>query len=447
MKKLLILIIISFSTIFAQNAPIVEPVYGGYIEKISSVPISTTDTRVFVAPRSENSLFYTDISSIATTPNFVAYNVVPDFSHSANMGYIRYLASDVYSKFAFAVTESNGLWGTDVTAGSAYLVDSDFVEALGIYDGNLLYIKYAGGDMNLHFAQIDNVTGAVGTINSTRIASSPITPTRFEIGIIVNRFNDYVYVFMPGISPLFYKSSDTYSSLSSTTTFSAITTTDLTSSGYDYVAAGIAPDGRIFTMSYEGNSSSYTTNLAYSDSDGDPWVISPILHDAGRGNFAIPGDASNYTVNYSRIVSGDKGTTWTWTDHADGAVAGDRLNTNYAYVRTDWGFGIYDYSTNTTTESNDGLLAVEVKALGMNVGKSKAWVATKSGVFYVYDYDTSSPVWSSPIWPLGDSYPYTASVCDQTGDLAYVGNSDGNVYRYYVTNGSLSKKHRICYIF
>jgi len=420
---------------FAQHAPIVEPVYGGYIEKISSIPISTTDTRVFVAPRSENSLFYTDISTVTTTPNFVAYKVVPDFSHSAEMGYIRYLDSDVYSKFAFAVTETKGLWGTNVTAGSAYLIDTDFVEALGIYDGNIFYIKHTGGDMNLHFAQIDHVTGAVGTISKARIASSPITPTRFEIRIMVNSFNDYVYIFMPGISPIFYKSSDTYSSLSTSTTFSAIPTTDLVSPAYDYIAAGIAPDGRIFTMSYEGNSSSYTTNLAYSDSDGDPWVISPISHDAGRGNFAIPGDSSNYTVNYSRIVSGDKGATWTWTDHADGAVAGDKLNTTYAYVRTDWGFGIYDYSTNTTTEANDGLLAVEVKALGMNVGKSKAWVATKSGVFYVYDYDTSAPVWSSPIWPLGDSYPYTTSVCDQTGDLAYLGNSGGNVYRYYVSNG------------
>ncbi len=435
MKKLLLSIMIMFSTIYAQHAPIVEPVYGGYITKISSVPMSTTDTRVFIAPRGENSLFYTNISNVTTTPNFVAFNIVPDFSHVANMGNIRYLASDVYSKFAFAATETHGLWGTTISAGSAYLVDSDNVEALGIYDGNLMYIKYAGGDMNLYFGQIDPATGSVGTISSTKIASSPTVPPRFDIRLVVNRYNDYVYVFMPGISPIFYKSSDVYSALSSSTTFSPITTTNLASSGYDYVAAGIAPDGRIFTMSYEGNTAGYTTNLAYSDSDGDPWIISSISHDAGRGNFAISGDASNYVVNYSRIVSGDKGANWTWTDHADGAVMGDRLTTNYAYVRTDWGFGIYDYSTNKTTEANNGIRAVEVKALGMNVGKSKAWVATKSGVFYVSDYNTSSPVWSSPIWPLGDSYPYTSSVCDQTGDLAYVGNSGGNLYRYYITNG------------
>ncbi|RMD49460.1 MAG: hypothetical protein D6830_04845, partial [Ignavibacteria bacterium] len=250
MKKLTLIICLIVSSIYAQHAPVAEPVYGGYIEHLAAVPLSSTETRVFIAPNSANSLFYIDISNVTTSPSYTSMNVVPDFSSTANMGTIRKLTADENSHFAYAALSQGGLYGTDITSGSSFLIDSGFFEALEAYDGILFAIVSNGGNLELHFGNIDPSTGAVSSFTNTTIAAVPSTPPRFDYDIVINPNNDYVYIFVPGTSPVIYKSSDVYTSLSSSTTFSAITTSDLSSSGHDYAAMGIAPDGRIFALSY-----------------------------------------------------------------------------------------------------------------------------------------------------------------------------------------------------
>ena len=436
MKKLIVIIMSLVSVeLFAQHVPIAEPVNGGYIEEVDAIPITSDTTRVFIATRAANALFYTDVCDSSGTPVFSSYHVVPDYNVSANTNYIHYLAVDESSHYAFTAFEFRALWATDITAGSAYCVDREPVDAVEAYYGHLFYLKKVGADEIMYFAPISS-SGTVGTIDFTTLQLHPTWAPRFKIRIMVHPINKHVYVFIPGDPPFIYKSSDTYDSFTPHTTFSLISTTDLTSSGHDFVAMGIAPDGRIFAASYEGNTDSYNAWMAYTDFDGDPWTISSVSQDMGRGDFSIVGTPSSYYVYYSRVASYDKGTTWQWaSDKADGDIAGDPNNPAYAYTRTDWGMGIYSYATNSTTETNDGIQAVQVKALGMNKGKSKAYVASKAGVWYVNNYNTASPIWSSPIWPDGDSYPYTSAICDTSGDRAYVGNTGGKLYRYDASSG------------
>ncbi len=437
-KVIFILVLMLTGLTFAQHVPTAEPVSGGYIEETEAIKLSADTTRVFIATRAANALFYADVSYASGSPSFTSYQVVPDFDVSANTDYIKFLAADENSHYIFAAFESGGLWGADVTSGSAYTVDKDFVEALEAFNGYLFYIKKVGPDEIMYYAPISS-SGSVGTINNVTVEYGASWSPTFKIRIMINPATGKVYVFVPGVSPSIYESSDAYNSFSSSTIFSKITTTDLTSSGHEYVAMGIAPDGRIYTAAYEGNSSSFKAWIAYTDKDGDPWTINSVTEDIGRGDFSIVGSSSNYYIYYSRVASGDKGSTWKFgSGRADGAIEGDPAHPAYAYVRTDWGMGIYDFATNSTTETNDGIQAVQVKALGMNKGKSKAFVASKSGIWYVYDYDTSSPTWSSPIWPNGDSYPYSTAISDTSGDVAYAGNTGGKLYKYESARGSAS---------
>jgi hypothetical protein len=438
MKKAIIFLFLFTVSILAQHVPTAEPVYGGYVEDIDAIVLSSTTTRVFIATRSPNKMFYADASTGGGMVGITNFNLLPDFDASANLPYIHTIAADEYSHYVFAaMEEAPGLIASDITAGSFYVVDSSRVEAVEAYNGYVFYLKRLGADYYMYYGPI-SVTGSVVTIDSVLLAGGATWTPRFNIVIKINPKNKHVYVFIPGGPPQIYKSSDAFDSFSSSTTFNLISTTDLTSSGHDYISMGIAPDGRIFTFAYEGNTASYNSWSAYSDADGDPWTITSVLADAGRGEFSIVGDSANYYVYYSRVASMDKGASWQLAipRHADGAVAGDPNTPSYAFCTTDWGMGLYEFSTNTTTEINDGIQAVQVKALGMDEGKSKAWIASKSGIWYVYDYDKTYPVWSTPIWPQGDSYPYFSAICTVTGDTVYVGNGGGKLYRYEASSGA-----------
>ncbi len=437
MKKSIIGIFLFLAVaVNAQNVPLAEPVDGGYIEEIDAVKISSDTTRVFIATRAANALFYTDVSYATGTPTFSRYQVVPDFDVSANTDYIRFLAADEKSHFVFTAFESGGLWGADISSGSAYAIDSDFIEALEAYNGYLFYIKKVASDEIFYFTPISS-SGTTGTIDNTTVEYGVTWTPQFKVRIMVNPSNRRVYIFVPGVSPTIYESSDAYDSLSSATTFAKIATSDLSGSAHEYVAMGIAPDGRIYVAAYEGNSSSFNAWFAYSDNDGDPWTINSISKDIGRGEFSIVGDTSNYYIYYSRVASSDKGSSWLLAhDRADGALKGDPINPAYAYVRTDWGMGIYSIVSDSTTETNEGIQAVQVKAIGMNKGKSTAFVASKSGIWYVYNYNSSMPSWSSPIWPNDDSTPYTSVVTDTSGNIAYAGNTSGKLYKYDSSAGA-----------
>ena len=62
---------------------------------------------------------------------------------------------------------------------------------------------------------------------------------------------------------------------------------------------------------------------------------------------------------------------------------------------------------------NTGLEAVQVNDIDMNSGFTKGWVASKSGIRSVMDYNTASETWSSTIFPTGDGSPYKAIGMDK----------------------------------
>jgi len=419
-----------------QTAPEAEPVYGGYLEWIDAISLDPTQTRVFTSTRSPNSMFYQDISGVNTlTPSFGGWNTIPDLDETDNFGFIRCFAVDENSGYAYVGTEGGQFLGTSITAGSRFTIGSFFVEAVEAKNGKLFYERRWGGDEYLWICNL-NSSGQIIGHDSTRIAISPGWMTQFRIRILISPYDDHVYVFVPGTPPKIYKSSDTYTALSHTTTWSSVTVTDLAATGKEYLAMGIAPDGRIFVGSYEGNSSAYTAQVSYSDADGDPWTTVIVNHDCGRGNISITANSSAaYQVYFSRVISSDKGLTWNMHGGADGAVCADPENDQFAYVRTDWGSGFYNNSIPGVTETNDGLLAVQVNDFDMDETKNTAWVASKSGIWHVSNYSSLIPVWSNPLWPQGSTVPWTEVECSVTADTLFCGNNDADMFRYEGASG------------
>lgn len=265
----------------SQVAPEAEPVFGGHLEQIDAIAITPTVTRVFCSTLSPNSLFYQDVADVTgTAPTFSGWTVVPDLNEDDDFGYLKSFAADENSGFIFASTMTGQFLAAGIAPGSRYLIGNYFVEAIEAFDGKLFYEMHLGPQEWFFFCNLD-ASGNIISKDSCLIATSPgwSPPTRMEIH--VSPFDNHIYYFVPGSPPFIYKSSDTYNTLTSSTTWSLLPVTTLAATGKDYYSLGIGPDGRLFTGSYEGNSGSYTAHMAYSDADGDPWHLSPSPRIAG----------------------------------------------------------------------------------------------------------------------------------------------------------------------
>ncbi|MFC2107729.1 hypothetical protein ACFLRY_05290, partial [Bacteroidota bacterium] len=444
LKPVLISLVISAITITssglkAQVVPLAEPVYGGYIELIDAIPLSTTSTQVVVSTMSPNSMFYATMTDVNTTaPTFSGWNTVPDLDANDNYGFIRCFDMDENSGYIYAATQQGKFVAASITASSIFTIGDFWVEAIEAYNSRLFFERNKGPQEWMYVADLD-MSGNLTSIDSSLIATSPGWTNQFPLEIHVNPFNNYVYLFVSGKTPFIYKSSDTYTTLSNSTTWTLISVSSIGILNKEYVSMGIAPDGRIFAGSYEGNSSGFTAQISYTDTDSDPWTTIPILDDCGRGDISIGYNTSgNYNVFFSRVFSTDNGNTWTPTGGADGSICADPVNENYAYVRTDWGVGYFDNYSVSVTEINTGLQAVQVNDWTQNFTKDTAWVASKSGIWHVSGYGSASPSWSSPIWPQYHTVPWSVVESWVYADPMYAGNTNGEVYKWTSSYGGFN---------
>ncbi len=415
----------------SQVAPQAEPVYGGHLEQIDAIPLSGSTTRIFCSTASPNSMFYQDVTGITgTAPTFSGWSPVPDLDENDDFGFIPCFAADELSGFVFAATMNGEFVASGITPGSRYSIGNFIVEGVEAYQGRLFFERRFGTQEWLYICDLD-AAGNITSWDSSLIATSPGWSSMFRPEIHVSPFDNYVYFFAPGAPPFIYRSSDPYTTMSNSTTWTALSVSSLNATGKEFLSMGIAPDGRIFTGSYEGNSSGYDARMAFTDTDSDPWTIVPISEDCGRGLISITNNTSGiYYVYFSRVFSDDMGASWMNHGGADGTICVDPTGEQYAYVRTDWGSGCYNNNVGSVTEINNGLLAVQVNDFDIDITKNTAWVASKSGLWYVTNYGSTSPSWSLPIWPMDRTVPWVEVECSSTADTLFCGNNSGDAFRH-----------------
>ncbi len=444
-KALLVILLTIPLTLFAQlNAPEVEEVYGGRISWIYVIPISATQSRIFISTESANSMFYADVDHSSWPPVFNAFRTIPDLD--ADNGYgnqIREFYIDERSGYIFASVQGK-IISANVSASSINILPVNGVMSLTVYDGYLFYVTpHMSLGLDLHFGEIDSASGTF-----SEAADSPVTITSSwdmsiqQTCLQVHPVNHRLYYFLEGEAPRFYKSSDSYDSLSASTTFSMIADSGVT--GTMLTVYGIGPDGRLFAGGTQGVEPNHSKVVAFSDDDGQNWtVVDTEVGGVVGSHFAFAANDSGYYVYLGAAFSTNKGEEGTWanlgmmgyeTHPNDGSVFIDPINPAVVYFTTDQGLGASIDSGKTLFEIDEGIEAVQVKDMEMNSAKTTAWAASKSGIRFVEHYGDSLETWHT-FYPMDDGSPYySVAMVNSHPDTAYA----GNVRLYKTTDGGNS---------
>ncbi len=421
--------LLGFSNSFAQlGIPLAENVYGGRINSITAIHSGTDSSRVFVSTESANSLFYADVyAPSGIPPVFSVFKTLPGAGASAGYGAnIRSISAHQTSGNVFFLNGGNLL----STKPSSSIVNSVMsgVNAFTTAGSNLFCTS------GNQFKWGSLAASGNFTVSSSAPITNPISGGGL-ISIVVSGIDSLVYLFQEGSSPKLFVSSDKYSSLSSSSSFTDISPSTLNSS-YNWVAFGVAPDGRLFIGGTDFNSK----YIAYSDNSSTWTEVATGMSGMPGPNFAFAGNSTNYSVYFASAYSDANGIS-SWhkfgdvsgfeTHPNDGAVFADPNNEDVVYMTTDQGIGASHSKGLNIYEIDDGLEAVQVKDIDMTSDKNTAWIASKSGIRRVTNYQTT-PVWSSAIFPNNDGSPYYSAAMKQ-GDTNTV--YAGNVRVYKTTDG------------
>jgi hypothetical protein len=426
--SLVLILALTVSTnLFAQlSTPEVESIYGGRINCISVISKTSDTSRIFISTESANSIFYADVYNGTGPATFGAFTVMPGLNAAANYGSaIQRIAADSASGYLFFIHQT-GLLSSHPSSAAVNTVSSGNINALLVYRSYMFFIK---NSTELHYGTI-NGTGAYTESGISMIASVS-NPT-----IEINKSNNRIYVFGEGTAPTLYKSSTDYDAFSGVTSFSGISLATLSPSLF-WKAFGIGPDGKLFIGGAASGKS-----VANSTDDGASWTtVSTGINGTHGPNISCGGTPSSYYVYFASCYSPDMGATWVNFGNAglethsnDGTNIPDPNKPSIVYLTSDQGIAASTNSGASIFEIDNGVEAVQVNDCDMNVSKSNAWIASKSGIRKVYDYRTS-PVWSNAMFPDGDGSPYySADMNINDTSTAYV----GNVRVYKTTNDGTS---------
>jgi hypothetical protein len=424
----LFLSIISFSfneyyVFTSLGVPTVEDVYGGRINSIDGYQFHPDSTRIFIATESANSVFYADVLANSGAPSVDAFTVVPSLDNTQDFGSNiqtigihegseTFYFLDMNKELQYTTISSSSVSSTMETGIDDFLIEDDYAFTAG------------QGSGEIDFGTLD------ASNNYTPGTGSPITFAAFTnfSKMYIGSATDKMYIFTPGMTPNLYISSDDYNAFSGSTSFADISPT-LTSTGVNWSAFGIAPDGRFFL----GGTDNMNKYIAYSDDNGTTWTeFSSGIVGTSAGNFDFSGNATSYYVLFASMFNNNNGISGSWakfgttshyTNANDGSVFVDPVNEDIFYSTSDQGFGVsYDLGA-TVVSADEGIEAVQVNDMEMTVDKSTGWIASKSGIRKVTDYDTSSPVWTNAMFPNGDGSPYYSVAMEPSDNAtAYVGN-------------------------
>jgi hypothetical protein len=426
--SILSLAFIEIVHILSLGVPTVEDVYGGRINTINGYSFHADSTRIFTATQSANSVFYADLLSNSATPVIKKFKVVPSLDNTQNFGSgIQNIQIHELSESIYFTNNSNELYSTNITDISANNTGVTGVNQV-IIEGNYIF---ASGSGQIHFGTLD------ATNHFTSGSGSSISfPTFTDLFyLIIHPTTNKMYAFGKGATPKLYISSDAYNAFNGSTTFTDITPT-LTSASVNWTAFGIAPDGRFFI----GGNDNTSKFIAYSDDSGTTYTeFDTTISGTSGNNFDFSGSSSSYYVLTASMFSTNKGILGTWakfgtlshyTHPNDGAVYVDPNNTNIFYATSDQGLGISYNQGQNVSSADDGIEAVQVHDMEMTADKKTGWIASKSGIRKVTDYDTT-PAWTNSIWPNGDGSGYYSIAMKPSDDAtAYA----GNVRVYKTTN-------------
>lgn len=428
-----------YSNSQSLTAPVAEGVYGGRVHAIDAYALGADSTRIIISTESANTLFYADIKStdVGSKSYLANFNTVPGADMDDGFG-------DNINKIA--VHESSG-YIFFLDAGHVYRVAPKSGSAVGLtLISNISQLKIIGDK----FYAVEGGDLHFGTMNSSGVlslnASSPIAISGTGLSspptIEIDKITQEMWVFVEGMVPELYRSSEPYTSFGSSTTFNSVSLTAMAKPNVQYRAFGSAPDGFLYIMGNHYPSASNVSDyfdVAVSEDSASSWYhynkpfSGPFAQIAGP-NIEFAGNATKYYMSNGDSWNDDNGDSTAWNYFGtpgglhnnnranSGAVKVDPVNDSLVFFTTNVAFGFSADYGSSGYGFNRGLTAVQVYDMEMTSDYETGWVASKSGIRKVSNYKSAAS-WSATQFPNGDGSPYfSIAMAGDNTDTVFAGN-------------------------
>lgn len=454
MKKISFIIlffcfIFSNKVTFSQTltAPEAEGVYGGQVLDIESWEFDTDSVYVVISTQSPNSIFIGKghRNSSKTNLDFsILESAGSDDGYGDNVENIEIHESSNTIYFL-----SNGsVYQTRINSSSATFVD-DLVKNFIIKGDTMCLIKnniVPGGNDTLVFGPLD-VSGNFTATNGFSLLKQFSNPPQLVISPVDNN----LHFFDRGFSPQRQYIGDSFNAMTNSSTVSSVIYAAPTSyTNINWRTFGIYDDGSIYITGQPPLDKPEITDrrIAWSYDNGINW-FSELMNGPGPkggvvgSNIIIEDIGSERHLYCGNLFLTDTNDMNTWYNPGkdsisdfnranDGKTLADPIDSDIKYHTTNIGFGYSTSAGDSIFGWNEGIEAVQVNDIDMNPDFSIGWVASKSGIRKVVDYNTSSEIWSDPHFPNSDGAPYF-SVAVDTNDNNIVFVANQRVYK--TTNG------------
>ena len=446
MKKINIFILLlsffNYSVAQTLSAPVPQEVYGGTIGDIEAWSFHPDSVYVVISTESANSIFYSKASRSGSINN-LDWTALP--SADIDNGYGDLIGNiEIHeSSFTIFFLHESYLYSTLLATPTANLVDSMVKEFIIIGDTMFLVKSnlIPSGMDTLEFGLI-SPSGIYSSTNGISLLKTYNDPPQ----MIINPYNDYLYIFERGPAPHMYVFLDPYYSMTNSTILNSVLYPSPIITNVEWQTYGFADNGTWYVAGQPplNDPNIVDRHIAWSNTNGMIWDydLIDIPGPAGGvvGNNMIVEDLmTGRNIFIGNAVLTDTSVMNSWQNPGsmyvgnynranDGITKTDPIYPDLKYHTTNVGMGYSTSNGDSIFGWNNGLEAVQVNDLDMNTGFTIGWVASKSGIRNVTDYNTSSETWSDTHFPNGDGAPYFAVAMDPSDDsIIFVGNQ--RIYR------------------
>jgi len=445
----LLLFFSNFINAQTLTAPVPQEVYGGTIGDIETWAFDPDSVYVIISTESANSIFYAKGSRTASINN-LDWTALPSADIDDGYGDLIDNIEIHESSFTIFFLHESKLYSTLLATPTANLVDS-LVQSFLIVGDTMFLVKnnsMAGGMDTLEFGLI-SPSGIYSSTNGMTLLKDYNDPPQ----MIINPFNDYLYIFDRGASPHMYVFLDPYYAMNNSTPINSVLVPAPTITNVEWQTYGFAEDGTWYVAGQPplNDPNIVDRHIAWTTTNGMIWDydLMDIPGPAGGvvgSNMIIDDLVSGRNIFIGNAVLTDTSMMSSWNNPGnvyignlnranDGVTKTDPIINDLKYHPTNIGMGYSTSNGDSIFGWNNGLEAVQVNDLDMNAGFTIGWVASKSGIRNVTDYNTPSESWSDTHFPNGDGSPYYSVAMDPNDDsVIFVGNQ--RVYR--TTNSGTS---------
>lgn len=429
------------------TAPEAEGVYGGQILDVESWKFDTDSVYVVISAQSPNSIFIAKGYRNSTTDNLdfsILQSAGSDDGYGDNVENIEIHES---SNTIYFLTNGS-VYQTGINSSSATFID-DLVKNFIIKGDTMCLVKnniVAGGNDTIVFGPLDG-SGNFTATNGFSLLKKFTDPPQ----LLISPLDNNLHLFDRGFSPQRQYIGDPFNSMTNSSTVSSVLYAAPTSySNINWRTFGMYNDGSIYITGQPPLNDPEITDrrIAWSYDNGYNW-FSELMNGPGPqggvvgSNIIIEDVGSERHLYCGNLFLTDTNDMNTWYNPGknfignlnranDGKTVSDPIDNDIKYHTTNIGFGYSTSAGDNIYGWNEGIEAVQVNDIDMNPNFSIGWVASKSGIRKVENYDTPSELWSDPYFPNLDGAPYL-SVAIDTNDNNIVFVANQRVYK--TTNG------------